>query len=77
VGAIELARSNQLQGIYNLVDDAHLTTRELLDRVCERHHLPQVIWDSSLKSVRPYNARVKNQKIKDAGYQFNHPQISV
>jgi nucleoside-diphosphate-sugar epimerase len=77
VGAIELARSNRLQGIYNLVDDAHLTTRELLDRVCERHHLPQVIWDCSLKSVRPYNARVKNQKIKDAGYQFNHPQISV
>lgn len=77
VGAIELARSNRLQGIYNLVDDAHLTTRELLDRVCERHHLPQVIWDSSLKSVRPYNARVKNQKIKDAGYQLNHPHISV
>lgn len=77
VGAIELARSNQLQGIYNLVDDAHLTSRELLDRVCERHHLPQVSWDASLKSVRPYNARVRNQKIKDAGYQLNHPQISV
>jgi nucleoside-diphosphate-sugar epimerase len=77
VGAIELARCNRLQGIYNLVDDAHLTTRELLDRVCERHHLPQVIWDCSSKSVRPYNARVKNQKIKDAGYQLNHPQISV
>ena len=77
VGAIELARSNRLQGIYNLVDDAHLTTRELLDRVCERHHLPKVVWDCSLKSIRPYNARVKNQKIKDAGYQLNHPQISV
>ena len=77
VGAIELARSNQLQGIYNLVDDAHLTTRELLDRVCERHHLPKVVWDCTSKSVRPYNARVKNQKIKEAGYQLNHPHISV
>jgi nucleoside-diphosphate-sugar epimerase len=77
VGAIEFAQSNRLEGIYNLVDDAHLTSRELLDMVCERHHLPKVVWDSSSKSDRPYNARVKNQKIKDAGYQLIHPQISV
>ncbi len=77
VGAIEFARSNRLQGIYNLVDDAYLTTGELLDRVCEQHHLPKVVWDASSKSVRPQNARVKNQKIKDVGYQLIHRQISV
>ena len=77
VGAIDFARSNRLQGIYNLVDDAHLTSRELIDRVCEKYHLPNVVWDSSTKSVRPQNARVSNQKIKNAGYQFIHPQMMV
>jgi nucleoside-diphosphate-sugar epimerase len=77
VGAIEFAQFMRLQGIYNLVDDTNLTRRELLDRVCEHHHLPKVDWDSSSKSDRPYNARIKNQKIKDAGYQFIHPQTSI
>jgi len=77
VAAIEFARMHQLQGIYNLVDDAHLTIGELLDKVCDQHNLPKVMWDESLKSVRPYNARVSNQKIKDAGYQFIYPQILV
>jgi nucleoside-diphosphate-sugar epimerase len=77
VAAIKFARQHRLQGIYNLVDDAHLTSRELLDKVCEQHSLPKVVWEESLKSVRPYNARVSNQKIKDAGYQFIHPQMEV
>ena len=33
VGAIEFARQEQLQGIYNLVDDAHLTIKELIDNL--------------------------------------------
>ena len=77
VATIEFARSNRLQGIYNLVDDAHLTRYELLEMVCQHYYLSKVIWDSSSNSDRPYNARVKNQKIKDAGYQLIHPQIMV
>ena len=75
VGAIEFARHHRLEGIYNLVDDAHLTSRELFDRVFEKHNLPNVIWDSTQKSTRPYNAKVSNQKIKDAGYKLIHPQM--
>lgn len=75
VGAIEFARKHQLEGIYNLVDDAHLTSRELLDRVFTQHNLPNVVWDESQKSNRPYNAKVSNQKIKTAGYQLIHPQM--
>jgi nucleoside-diphosphate-sugar epimerase len=75
VAAIEFARRTQLQGIYNLVDDAHLTTGELLEGVFETHNLPKVTWDSSEESKRPYNAKVSNQKIKDAGYKLIHPQI--
>jgi NAD dependent epimerase/dehydratase family enzyme len=77
VAAIEFARKHRLQGIYNLVDDAHLRSRELLNKVCEQHNLPKVVWDESQKSVRPYNARVSNQKIKMAGYQLIHAQMII
>lgn len=77
VAAVDFARSHRLQGTYNLVDDAHLTSRELLAAVCEQHNLSQVLWHESLKSTRPYNAQVSNQKIKNAGYQFIHPQMIV
>ncbi|MCC5614893.1 SDR family oxidoreductase [Nostoc sp. CHAB 5836] len=75
VGAIEFARHRRLQGIYNLVDDAHLTSRDLLDTLFEKHNLPKVKWDTSIKSNRLYNAWVSNEKLKEAGYQLIHPQI--
>jgi nucleoside-diphosphate-sugar epimerase len=76
VGAIEFARSHRLQGIYNLVDDSHLTSRELIDNVLTKYNLPNVIWDAANKSNRSYNTWVSNQKIKDAGYELIHPQIT-
>jgi nucleoside-diphosphate-sugar epimerase len=75
VGAIEFARESRLQGIYNLVDDAHLTSRDLLDTLFEKHNLPTVKWDTTIKSNRLYNAWVSNEKLKEAGYQLIHPQI--
>ena len=74
VGGLTFALENQLQGIYNLVGDVALSSGELLDRIFETHNLPKASWDGS-PSVRPYNARVSNQKIKAAGYQFIHPEI--
>lgn len=75
VGAIDFARQHQLQGIYNLVGDVPITTGELLKRVCEQNQLPSVTWDAAQSSTRPYNARVSNQKLRSAGYQFVHPEI--
>lgn len=75
VSAIEFARQQQLSGIYNLVDDAHITTGELFQRLFKKHNLPPITWDSSQKSLRPYNVTVSNQKIKDAGYSLIHPQM--
>ena len=57
------------------MDDAHLSSRELLDTLFAKHNLPKVTWDNSVKSNRPYNAKVSNQKIKEAGYQLIHPQM--
>ena len=75
VGAIEFARHYQLQGIYNLVDDANLLNREVIESVCKTHNLPPVTWDASQPANRNYNARISNQKIKAAGYKFIHPQM--
>lgn len=75
VGGLTFALEHQLQGIYNLVGDVSLSSGELLDRIFETHNLPQASWDGS-PSVRPYNARVSNLKIKAAGYQFVHPEIT-
>ncbi|NJP08200.1 MAG: SDR family oxidoreductase [Leptolyngbyaceae cyanobacterium RU_5_1] len=75
VGAIDVAQQQQLQGIYNLTCDVPLSKRELLDRICVAHNLPKVSWDPSQTSVRPYNAKVSNQKLKTVGYQFAYPAI--
>ncbi|CDN14527.1 Nucleoside-diphosphate-sugar epimerases [Richelia intracellularis] len=76
VGGIEFARQNRLQGVYNLVDDANLTQRQLIEEVCKKHNLPPVTWDSSQSRKRDCNAKVTNQKIKDAGYKFLHPNMT-
>lgn len=75
VGAIDFARQHGLDGIYNLVGTVPLTSKELLDKVCSTHHLPPVSWDPSQPSLRPYNAKVSNQKLRSAGYSFIHPEI--
>ena len=77
VGAIALAQEQGLQGIYNLVQDSPTTVKQLIDLVCQRHQLPPVTWDASQPSTRPYNARVSNQKLKDAGYRFQHTTLEA
>jgi nucleoside-diphosphate-sugar epimerase len=75
VGAIALAQTQSLSGLYNLVQDEIPTVRELIDRVCTANHLDPVKWDPSQPSARPYNVRVSNQKLKAAGYEFQHPRF--
>lgn len=77
VSAIDFAAVEKLQGIYNLVSDRPLVSRDLLDRLSEKYNLPRVTWNPQTSEVRPYNARVSNQKIKAAGYKFIHPEIMV
>lgn len=76
VGAIAFASKQQLQGVYNLVDDSQLRRRELIAQVLAKHNLDSVTWDKSKPSSRPHNIRVSNQKIKQAGYQLINPLIS-
>ena len=78
VAGIEFARSNQLQGIYNLVDDSQLTIRQLVELVCARYSLPGVRWDTSQVNVpRRSSLRVSNQKLKVTGYNLIHPKVRL
>jgi nucleoside-diphosphate-sugar epimerase len=74
VGVIEFVRQNQLDGLYNLVDQSNYTIRELVDSVCEKYNFEPIIWDESQPNKSPYNIKVLNQKLINAGYQFIHPQ---
>ena len=74
VSGIDWAKEKQLAGIYNLVQEEVPTVRELIERVCDRHHLTAVKWDESQPSTRK-NVRVSNAKIKSTGYQFIHPNF--
>jgi nucleoside-diphosphate-sugar epimerase len=77
IGAIEFARLNELQGIYNLVDDSRLTVKEQVSRVCARYDLPEVKWDPSQLSLQRKSVQVSNHKLKVAGYELIHPQLLV
>jgi nucleoside-diphosphate-sugar epimerase len=77
VSVIDFVRLQGLQGIYNLVDDVPWITRQLVERVCERHGFSPVSWNASLPNLRSYSVRVSNQKIKAAGYKFIHPELLV
>jgi nucleoside-diphosphate-sugar epimerase len=75
VRAIDFASQKQLEGIYNLTSDEVLTTKEFFDKLFQAHDLPSVNWDSSQASTRSLNMKLSNQKLKDAGFEFIHPQI--
>ena len=77
VKAIEFARLNELEGVYNLVDDSQLTVRQQVESVCYKYGLPPVYWDESQPGRRGKSARISNQKLKVAGYEFVYPQLQV
>lgn len=77
IGAIEFLRLNEIEGVYNLVDDSHLTIKEQVKRICSYYSLPPVRWDSSKFSPQRKSLQVSNQKLKAAGYDLIHSQLLV
>ena len=73
---VQFASDQKLIGIYNLVDDMQLSRRELSTLICDQDGLPPVLWSySSGENERSMNARVSNQKIKDAGFKLMSPSM--
>jgi nucleoside-diphosphate-sugar epimerase len=77
ISAIEFARLNELDGVYNLVDDSQLTVKEQVKLVCAAYGLPPVHWDASKFSPPRKSLQVNNQKLKAAGYELIHSQLAV
>ncbi len=70
VKGIEFVHEKGCHGIYNLVNDVRLNSKELCELICDRQQLERVSWDESKQSFSSLNARVDNSKIKQEGYQF-------
>lgn len=73
---VSFAFSNQLVGIYNLVDDMQLSRRELSNEICDIDGLPPVIWaNENMPGARAMNAKVANEKIKSEGFLLSSPSM--
>jgi hypothetical protein len=70
-------RQQHCQGIYNLVNDTKLTSRELFNLICDRQGLERVHWDANQAPYTEVNVRVSNSKIKALGYQFIYPDTFI
>lgn len=77
VNAILLISEKQLEGIYHLVDDTPMKRKILLDKICQKYGLNNINWDLNPQGVRSLNVRLSNQKIKDAGFTFLHPETEI
>jgi nucleoside-diphosphate-sugar epimerase len=77
IGAVDFVHKNKLGGIYNLVNDLNLTTKQILDKICDQQGLEKVSWDPSETGFTSLNARISNQKLKAAGYRLIHSDTIV
>ena len=77
VGAIDFARQRRLDGLFNLVHDQPVMQKDLLDRAFQQRGWPGVTWNPAAPSNRSSNARVSNQKLRTAGYQFKYSEIPL
>lgn len=74
ISAIAFSLDQHLAGVYNLVNNAHPTRKELYSGLCKTLKLPLPKW----KEGHANNGyRVENGKIIKAGYKFIHEGLNV
>lgn len=69
VKALMFCLEHSLTGIYNMVNDDHPTRKELYSALCRSIDSPSPIWNAGPSQT---SYKVSNQKIKDAGFIFQH-----
>ena len=77
VRAIDFVAKKQLPGIYHLGNDTPMKRKDLLDKMCQKYGLDAIKWDLNPQGIRPTNLRLSNQKIKEAGFTFLHPETEI
>lgn len=76
ISALDLAMQKQLNGLFNLCNDIHLTRKEFYHRICQENDLSDVLWDREAKSSHMGNKRIDNSKLKLMGWSpFNVPSM--
>jgi nucleoside-diphosphate-sugar epimerase len=74
--AVGFAYENKLSGIYNVCMDDQMTRRELGSAISDEDGLAPILWTGQVQpNLRYPNAKVSNQKIKDAGFEFRYPSL--
>ena len=72
VKALVFCLENSLAGIYNIVNDDHPTRQELYSELCRSIDIPSPVWNTEPSQI---GYKVSNEKIKDAGFIFQHPLV--
>jgi NAD dependent epimerase/dehydratase family enzyme len=75
VSAIVWSLENDLEGIYNVVNDTHVRRKDLYSALRNLHHLPEAIWDEKKVDTHSGNKKVSNAKLKNTGFLFAHPEF--
>ena len=73
--AMQFCMKKRLEGVYNLVNDAHPTRKELYSKLCQQLGILPPSWNREKVSEHGSGCMVSNQKIKDRGFTFHHPGI--
>jgi nucleoside-diphosphate-sugar epimerase len=76
IEGIVFCLEHSLTGIFQLVNDDHTSRKKLYSGLCELLEVPSPIWNMDLQENN-CGYKVSNQKIKDAGFIFAHPTLSV
>ena len=73
-GALEGALDGEWAGVVNVVNDAPIRLRDLVERSLQRQGLAPVRW---LGQDEPGSAgrRIRNNRLKQLGYQLQHPSV--
>lgn len=67
----------RLTGVFHLVNDDHPSRKELYKKFCHLAMIPSPLWNSAeTPQSKQTGYKISNQKIKDAGFVFEHPFIN-
>lgn len=72
--AISFCTQKRLKGIFNLVNDNHVSRKELYSNLCKSLHIEPPNWSEDLPTESGHGCAkiVSNQKIKNIGFTFKH-----
>ncbi len=72
--AISFCTQKNLKGVFNLVNDNHISRKELYSNLCKSLHIEPPNWSEDIIAVSEHGCakNVSNQKIKNTQFIFKH-----